>query len=62
MFIVRKAKETDLSDVANLSEIWVSESITYGLGANTKEMLSNNIGDYFWIAEINSKFVGLYNW
>lgn len=45
MFTVRKANETDLSDVANLSEIWVSECITYGLGANTEELLRNNIGD-----------------
>lgn len=58
MFIVRKAKETDLSDVANLSEIWVSESITYGLGASTEELLRNNIGDYFWVAETNSQIVG----
>jgi GNAT superfamily N-acetyltransferase len=58
MFTVRKANETDLSDVAYLSEIWVSECITYGLGANTEELLRNNIGDYFWVAEINSEIVG----
>lgn len=58
MFTVRKANETDLSGVANLSEIWVSECITYGLGANTEELLRNNIGDYFWVAEINSEIVG----
>lgn len=41
-----------------ISEIWVSESITYSLGANTEELLRNNIGDYFWVAEINSQIVG----
>jgi ribosomal protein S18 acetylase RimI-like enzyme len=58
MVTVRKANETDLSYVAKLSEIWVSECITYGLGANTEELLRNNIGDYFWVAEINSEIVG----
>lgn len=28
------------------------------MGSNTKELLRNNIGEYFWVAEINSEIVG----
>ncbi|SDN05732.1 N-acetylglutamate synthase, GNAT family [Paenibacillus sp. yr247] len=58
MVTIRKATENDLSKVAKLSELWVAEAITYGLGANTVELLRNNIGEYFWVAEINSEVVG----
>jgi GNAT superfamily N-acetyltransferase len=55
---VRKASENDLLKVVELSELWVSECITYGLGANTVELLRNYIGDYFWVAEVDSEVVG----
>ncbi|MDQ0888761.1 ribosomal protein S18 acetylase RimI-like enzyme [Paenibacillus sp. V4I9] len=58
MVTVRMATENDLSKVAQLSELWVAEAITYGLGANTEELLRNCIGEYFWVAEINSEVVG----
>lgn len=58
MVTVRKANETDVLKVVKLSELWVSECITYGLGPNSEELLRNNIGDYFWVAEINSEVVG----
>lgn len=58
MVSVRKAIEGDLLRVVELSELWASECITYGLGANTEEILRNYIGDYFWIAEADSIVVG----
>ncbi len=58
MVTVRKANENDVLIVAKLSELWVSECFTYGLAANTEELLRRNIGDYFWVAEINSEVVG----
>ncbi|MBM7568771.1 hypothetical protein [Paenibacillus sacheonensis] len=58
MVNVRKANEGDLSRAAELSGLWVTEGITYGLGANTEEILRNYIGDYFWVAEIKSVVVG----
>lgn len=58
MITVRKANENDLSKVAKLSELWEAECITYGLGANTTEMLRGNIGEYFWVGEINAEVVG----
>ncbi|MDQ1914341.1 GNAT family N-acetyltransferase [Paenibacillus sp. GD4] len=58
MNIVRKAIEADLLRVVELSELWVSECITYGLGTNTVEILRNYIGDYFWVAEVDSVVVG----
>jgi len=58
MINVRKAKEVDLRKVVELSERWVAECITYGLGANTEELLQSYIGDYFWVAEVGSDIVG----
>jgi len=58
MVNVRKANEGDLLKAVELSELWVSECITYGLGANTEEILRNYIGDYFWVAEVDSVVVG----
>ncbi|MFC5648835.1 GNAT family N-acetyltransferase [Paenibacillus solisilvae] len=58
MVTIRKADENDLSKVAGLSELWLTECITYGLGANTEELLRNHIGEYFWVAEIGSEVVG----
>lgn len=61
MVNLRKARENDLIKVVELSELWVSESITYGLGANIEELLRKYIGDYFWVAEVNSNIVGYIN-
>lgn len=58
MIAIRKAEATDLTKVAALSELWAAEGITYGLAANTKELLHNFIGDYFWVAEVESQLVG----
>ncbi|WP_238403267.1 GNAT family N-acetyltransferase [Paenibacillus mesophilus] len=58
MVTVRKANETDLVQVAKLSELWVSENITYGLGANSEQLLRTYIGDYFWVAEADSQVIG----
>lgn len=58
MVNVRKANEGDLLRVSELSVLWVTEGITYGLGATTEEILRNYIGDYFWVAEIDSVVVG----
>jgi ribosomal protein S18 acetylase RimI-like enzyme len=58
MVTVRRANENDLSKVVKLSELWVAECITYGLGANTADFLRNNIGEYFWVTEISSEVVG----
>jgi len=58
MVTVRKAKENDFIKVIELSELWVSECITYGLGANTVELMRNYIGDYFWVAEVDSEIIG----
>jgi GNAT superfamily N-acetyltransferase len=61
MINVRNAMDNDLIKVVKLSELWVSESITYGLGANTEELLRKYIGDYFWMAEVDSNVVGYIN-
>jgi len=58
MVNLRKAREHDLVKVVKLSELWASESITYGLAANTEELLVNFLGDYFWVAEVDSQVVG----
>jgi ribosomal protein S18 acetylase RimI-like enzyme len=58
MVLIRKAIESDLLKVAKLSELWVSECITYGLGANSVKLLKENIGDYFLLAELDSEVVG----
>jgi len=58
MVNVRKANEGDLTRAAELSGLWVTEGITYGLGANTEGILRKYIGDYFWVAEIDSVVVG----
>jgi hypothetical protein len=38
--------------------LWVAECITYGLVANTEELLRNNVGEYFWVAEISTGIIG----
>jgi ribosomal protein S18 acetylase RimI-like enzyme len=58
MVNVRKVRENDLLKVVRLSELWVTESITYGMGANTEELFRKFIGDYFWVAEVDSNVVG----
>lgn len=58
MVNIRKANAIDILKVIELSELWASESITYGLGANTEELMKNYLGDYFWVAEVNSEVIG----
>lgn len=58
MVTVRIATESDLLKVAQLSELWVTECITYGLRANKVEQLIQNIGEYFWVAEVDAEVVG----
>ncbi|WP_164545580.1 GNAT family N-acetyltransferase [Paenibacillus albus] len=58
MVSIRRAAENDLTAVARLSEIWTSENITHGLGANNEELLRGYIGEYFWVAELDSEIVG----
>lgn len=58
MVLIRKANEDDLLRTVELSELWVSEYVTYGLEVNTEEILRNYIGDYFWVAEVDAIVVG----
>ena len=55
---VRTARESDLQMVLNLESDWVKEGITYGLVPSGREDFERCLGDYFWIAEMDSQIVG----
>ena len=39
---------------------WAEEDITYGYAADSKEDLSDKLGRYFLVAEVNGSVVGPY--
>lgn len=58
MIMYRKAKEQDLPQVVKLSELWEAENATYGLRANSADLLKPFLGDYFWLAEKQGEIIG----
>ncbi|QHW31636.1 GNAT family N-acetyltransferase [Paenibacillus rhizovicinus] len=58
MLTIRQATQHDLPKVVECSQLWTAENITYGLGPNSEEGLRSSIGDYFWIAEVDSDVIG----
>ncbi|MBO7748529.1 GNAT family N-acetyltransferase [Paenibacillus sp. MWE-103] len=55
---IRRATEQDLKRVEGLSGRWVSEGITHGLAVTTEAVLRGYLGDYFWVAALDSAIVG----
>ncbi|MGG7163129.1 GNAT family N-acetyltransferase [Clostridium ihumii] len=56
--LIRKCEYKDLEEVLKLQESWENENITYGFVSADKIYLQNKLGEYFYIAEIDSKVVG----
>lgn len=57
-FIIRECTLGDLDYVESLQNQWVKEDITHGLVLVEKGYLETKLGEYFFIAELNSEIVG----
>lgn len=56
--VIRKCSEQDLSHIVSLSVMWETEQITYGLLHNKVEDLLPKLGDYFFVAEQETRVIG----
>ncbi|MGG4106949.1 GNAT family N-acetyltransferase [Paenibacillus lautus] len=56
--MIRRAEQSDLVQIAQLSLEWEQEDITYGLVANTNETLNSYLGGYFWVVSDGNRIIG----
>ncbi|MEK4009344.1 GNAT family N-acetyltransferase [Paenibacillus sp. FSL H3-0333] len=58
MVTIRKCTMEDVPQVAELSEMWAKEAVTFAYPASNTDKIAQRIGDYFWIAEKHGRVIG----
>lgn len=61
MVTIRKCTVEDVPHIAELSQLWADEGVTFAYPASNNERLTQRLGDYFWIAEKHGKVIGYTN-
>ncbi|WP_212983855.1 GNAT family N-acetyltransferase [Paenibacillus cineris] len=58
MVMIRKCTMYDVPQIAELSRLWAEEAVTFAYPASNVEKISNQLGDYFWVAEQKNRIIG----
>jgi ribosomal protein S18 acetylase RimI-like enzyme len=55
---IRECMQEDLDDILSLHRQWFNDDITYGLTPADRSYLESKLGEYFLVAELDSKIIG----
>lgn len=58
MVTIRKCTLGDVPQIAQLSQLWAEEAVTFAYPASNTEKIAQRLGDYFWIAEKHGRVIG----
>lgn len=56
--LIRRCADNDIDDVRRMQMQWAEEDITYGFVPSCREDLTNRLGSYFFVAEVDGCLVG----